>query len=276
MSKTIPHLQNERYELLENIGVGAIASVWKAFDREKERPVAVKVMHQGAMELEQIQRLALEVDILSKLKHPCIIEVFGTGVWGAQVGPYVVMEWVDGINLREKLSQTPILPTKEVVHLVGQICGALNAAHQAAVVHRDLKPENVLLCSPEYRQVKVVDFGMAKLLQPGGPALTREKMTFGTPEYMSPERVLGKTVGASADIYALGIMTYEMLSGRRPFSGESPVDVMHAQLRDETPPLPEVAPVLQKAVLSALAKEEKQRPSAIEFACALGLAAHTA
>jgi serine/threonine-protein kinase len=262
-----PCLQNPRYELIEVAGRGGIATVWRALDRDDNAAVAIKVMDSAAVDLQAVQRLAQEVEILSKLHHPCIIRVLATGVTEDE-RPYVVMEWANSITLRDHLEESPKLPPADVVDIINQICSALTEAHAHNVIHRDLKPENILLLAPEHLLVKVVDFGMAKLLDEAAPdlSLSNETTICGTPQYMSPERARALPATAAADVYAVGVMAYEMLTGRRPFDGSSPIRVLVQQTHDDVPPMPEVSDALADVVLAALAKDPDNRPRAAEFA----------
>jgi serine/threonine protein kinase len=264
---------DQRYELLTEAGHGGSATVWQARDRQTGAVVAVKQMRPAEVDLEAIQRLAQEVKILEELDHPCIVRVFDTGV--VQSAPYVVMEWIEGLSLRDRLEDQPRrrLSLTEAVHLVEQIGGALAEAHRHQVVHRDLKPENVLLRAPHYRAVKIVDFGMAKLIGAGAANLTQSGFIFGTPHYMAPERARGKPVNGAADVYALGVMTYEMLAGRRPFEGRSPVKLLAKQIDAPVPGIPGLSNAVLQVLLTALAKTPENRPAADEFALALQHAA---
>jgi serine/threonine-protein kinase len=260
-----PELETDRYRLLDPIGKGANATVWRASDRESGQTVAIKVLRADAMTLEDVQRFAQEVEILRALSHPCIVRLHGTGV--ARGGfPYVVMELVEGANLRYKLAKRRQLPQAEVRYVVTQICGALVEAHKAGVVHRDIKPENVLLRAPGYQQVVLVDFGTAKRLGSQAPVLTFDDKILGTPQYMSPERASGNPVGGAADVYAVAIMTFEMLTGRLPFDGTSPIMVVTQQIRDPPPPMTGIAAAVEQAVLRGLTKDPVKRPSAEEYA----------
>jgi serine/threonine-protein kinase len=233
--------------------------------------VAIKLMRKDAMDLEDIQRLAQEVEILKRLNHPCIVKLVGTGVAGDGC-PYVVMEFVEGITLRDRLDLTPVLPPADVADITNQVCSALAEAHEYGIVHRDIKPENVLLCAPEHLAVKVVDFGMAKLLSENAPSLTADDKIFGTPEYMSPERALGRKVDSAADIYGVAILAYEMLMGRRPFDGINPIQTMTRHVQAPPPPMTGISRRIATAVLDGLAKEPRGRPTARRFALALSRA----
>jgi serine/threonine-protein kinase len=261
----IPELETARYQILDRIGKGANATVWRAIDIENGQSVAVKVLRADTMTLEDIRRLAQEVEILRNLSHPCIVRLHGTGVTRGGC-PYVVMELVDGANLRFKLARRRLLPQAEVRYIVSQICSALVEAHKAGVVHRDIKPENVLLRAPSFQEVVVVDFGTAKRLGAAAPVLTFDDKILGTPQYMSPERASGKPVGGAADVYAVAIMSYEMLTGRLPFDGPSPIVVVTQQIRDLPPPMKGIPPAVERAVLRGLTKDPVKRPSAEQYA----------
>lgn len=271
-----PELENDRYRIVKQIGIGAVATVWKAEDRVLNTCVAIKMMNKTAFKLETVQRLAQEVSIMSELDHPCIVKIYHTGVCAAGT-PYVVMEFIEGKTLREHFLAIKEerghlrLSIEETVPIIEQVAGALSAAHKADIVHRDLKPENIIL--EEDGSVKVVDFGMAKVLREGSPELTNGIKIFGTPQYMSCERAKGKPVNAAADVYALGIIAFEMLAGFRPFEGKGAMEILLAHVKEPPPPLPSVHEKVQKVIIRALDKEPKKRPSAGEFAHALKEAA---
>jgi serine/threonine protein kinase len=263
-----PRLQDERYELQELIGDGAVATVWRARDKTSGASVAIKLMRPKSFDLEDVQRLAQEVEILRKLNHPSIVRLFDTGV-DEGGNPYIAMEHVKGITLRAKLDTTPILPIADVAEIIGQICSGLADAHEQGVIHRDIKPENVLLCAPEHVEVKLVDFGMAKVNTREAPDLTLSDKIFGTPQYMAPERALGQPVGPATDVYAVGILAYEMLQGQRPFDGKNPIAILTAHINAVPPPLTRVSPAIASVIGQALAKSAKDRPSAREFSARL-------
>jgi serine/threonine protein kinase len=267
----IPELGDRRFQIQGPVGVGSMATVWRALDGESGQAVAIKVLRVEQSDLEDIQRLAQEAEILRRLSHPCIVRVVGRGLT-RDGAPFVAMEWVDGIDLRTKLDRTPRLPVADVREIVGQVCSALAEAHEHGVIHRDVKPENVLLCAPEHVAVKVVDFGMAKDTTPDAAQLTIDNKIFGTPQYMSPERARGKPVSAASDVYGVAVMSFEMLTGRRPFDGANPVVVLTQQIKDPAPPMAGVGAELERVVKLGLAKDPTERPTAREFARLLGQA----
>lgn len=265
-SKGPPQLQNDRYQLTEQVGAGTIADVWRARETQTQDEVAIKIMRAEELDLEDVQRMAQEVEILKKLHHPCIVRLFGTGTT-ASGKPYVIMEWVDGVTLREQLKQTPLPPHQDTADIINQLCSALADGYEHEVVHRDVKPENVLLCAPEHLAVKVVDFGMAKLLEPQAPVLTFDSKVFGTPQYMAPERVMGDVVTGAADVYSVAVIAFEMLTGRRPFDAQNPVEVMQMHASTPPPPLDGDLPAeVERVVHEGLDKKPSARPDAREFA----------
>lgn len=261
-----------RYQLLEQVGEGSIATVWKAIDHQTGDPAAIKLMRTVHMVPETVQRLAQEVEILRRLQHPNIVRVLGAGTSQDDGAPYVVLEWLDNVSLRHYLNKRKQPQASVVLNVVTSVAGAMDAAHALGIVHRDLKPENVLLCGPNRDTVKVVDFGMAKLPMGLARLVTLRSTLFGTPQYMAPERAKGQPVSPSTDVYALGVMTYEMLAGRRPFEADEAPSLLRKHVYDPVPPLPGVPPAVEAVVLEALAKAPSQRPSAQRFAQDLRLA----
>jgi serine/threonine-protein kinase len=257
-----PDLQNDRYELLERLGEGGVAVVWKAWDHETGAPVAIKIVHEEALDLRTIQRLAQEVEILTGLDHPHVVKVLATGVCKQGPLPYVVMEFVAGDTLRDRMNEQDRLPVPYALEVTQQICAGLQVAHQMGVVHRDLKPENVMMSVHRDPFCKIVDFGMAKVLSPEAAVLTTNEALCGTPEYMPPERARGQPVTGLSDVYSVGIMVYEMLTGARPFEGDSPIRVMTRQVQEPAPPMQGVHQALQRPVLMALEKQPDKRPDA--------------
>ncbi len=253
-----------RYRLLSEIGAGAYATVWRAVDQHRRQIVAIKVLHLDAMSEEDRRRFAQEAQILLTLRHPALVEIYESGV-AASGSPYLVMELVQGVNLRERLNRER-LPRRQVRHIIEQLCGALVEAHVAGVVHRDVKPENVVLGGRDEQIVKLVDFGTAKRLDAAAPVLTFDDKILGTPQYMAPERASGRPVGGAADVYAVAVMAYEMLTGRLPFDGTTALQVVTQHLRDQPPPMRGVTAEVEQAVLWGMHKDPRARPSAEQLA----------
>ena len=260
-----------RYELLELLGEGAVAVVWLARDTQSDQLVAIKVLQKAALKLEAIQRFAQEVTILSRLEHPAVVRIYDTGVAGDD-SPYVVMEYIPGGTLRTLLAARggAALDPTHAVAIISSLAEGLAAAHALQVVHRDVKPENVLV--GREGAIKLVDFGMAKVLRRDSPMLTFGSKICGTPQYMAPERARGIPVSGAADVYSLAVIAYELLSGRRPFDSKHPVEVLMAHVSDPPPEMPSVPPELAQVVFRALDKDPDQRPSAAEFARLLRVA----
>jgi len=267
-----------RYRLGRLIANGGMAEVWEAVDDILGRPVAVKVLHVHLAEDESFrERFRREAIAAARLAHPSVVATFDTGVDGAVT--YIVMELVDGQTLRQTLNETGPMAAARVVHIGAQVADALHYAHKAGVVHRDVKPANILLCSDG--RVKVADFGIAKAVEESEPdrpdpaeALTGTGSIVGTAQYLSPEQVEGRPVDGRTDVYALGVVLYEMLCGRPPFTGDTEMAVALQHLT--TAPLAprqvqgRIPRALEDVVLRAMAKAPTGRyQSAAELQTAL-------
>ncbi len=251
---------------MELLGSGGMGSVYRAEHVHMRKFVAFKLLHRELTHLSDIvARFEREAIAAARITHPNVAAAtdFGRLPDGAC---YLVLEYVQGKSLRQCLSLSAPFETDRVLRIARQIALALGAAHEAGIVHRDLKPENVMLlegdAEPDF--VKVLDFGIAKIHMPeqeGQPALTRMGTIFGTPEYMSPEQALGQSADARTDLYSLGIIIYEMLTGRTPFADKELVAVLTRQMTDMPPPLPvEVNPSIVALVTHLLAKRPSERP----------------
>jgi serine/threonine protein kinase len=263
------------YRLVERLAVGGMGAVYRAINEKIGRAVAVKLLHQSLRgEVVSVSRFFTEARAVNSIRHPNVVEVYDFSGEGEDV--YMVLELLHGQDLRSVLGSQPFgyLPPVRVVSILEQVCGALQATHARKIVHRDLKPENVFLLSRDPSSdrdvVKLLDFGVAKLERPEGK-LTREGIALGTPEYMAPEQARAIHVDGRTDVYAVGCIAFEMLTGRTVFHGASPGDVMIKQVR-EAPPAPRefnptIPPALEQVVLRCLAKAPKDRPqSAMELA----------
>ena len=257
-----------RYRVLSFVGAGGMGRVYLAEDAELGRRVALKLLPAHlAHDAEQARRFRQEARAASALNHPNIITVYGVEQTGGT--SVIASEYIEGETLRERLSRGPLLPA-EALDIALQIASALRAAHVAGIVHRDVKPENVMLRPDGY--VKVLDFGIAKLAprqpsagnnQSGSEIKTHPGLIMGTDRYMSPEQARGREVDARADVWSLGCIIYEMLSGGPPFTGETASDVVAAVLKTDPVPLAQVAtgtPVeLQRIVRKCLEKDREER-----------------
>ncbi|HEY9790554.1 MAG TPA: protein kinase [Candidatus Obscuribacterales bacterium] len=262
---------DEQFEIQSLIGRGGMAVVYQAKDLRMDRLVAIKMLtsrlqgDDGA--LKRFQREAVAVATLS---HPNIVSVFGLGKFNDQ--PYVIMELLEGTTLADLIRDNANLGVEYKIGLFLQILDALSYAHSKGVIHRDLKPRNIMLVNSN-ATVKLVDFGIAKILSQAGKqvqTLTQTGELFGTVSYMSPEQCRGEPLDARADIYSMGCLMYEVLSGRVPFEGASAYALMAKHLDQQLSQPPCDDPVLSAIVFSALAKDPQHRPqSAEELADAL-------
>jgi serine/threonine protein kinase len=248
------HALDDRYELHAVIGEGAFGRVYQGRDRRLARPVAVKVIKPWWTEdPDWVGSFEREVQLLARVSDPGIVQIFDVG--HADEGLYYVSELVDGENLASRLRRGP-LPPWEACGIAAQLCRALSHAHAQRIVHRDVKPANIMLSSRG--RVKVGDFGVARLAEGStdGAAAT----IVGTPRYMAPEQGRGRPTTPATDIYSVGVVLYEMLAGRPPFTGDSAVELALRHLQDAPPPLSvRLAPALTQIVDRALAKDPADR-----------------
>ena len=264
-----------RYRIDRVLGRGGMGTVYAGLLEALEQPRAIKVLRPVLDDGQALGRFEREARTASKLGNEHIVKVFDFGVTDDGLA-FIAMEMLDGQDLGDLLSTQRFLPVERAVDIIIQCCTALGAAHAAGIVHRDLKPENVFLVSrPGYREfVKIVDFGLAKYSdteQEGDPErkLTKTGMIFGTPQYMSPEQCSGKPTDHRSDVYALGLMLYELLCGRVPFDGETFMGVINQHLVDPPRPLLElnpsiqVPPSLEAVVYRCLAKKARNRPQSM-------------
>ena len=253
-----------RYELEQVVGTGGMSSVYRAYDRQLERTVAVKVLHErlGADD-EHVSRFRHEAQAVAQLSHPNVVTVLDRGVDDGR--QYIVFEYVDGENLRQLLDRTGPLPPRRATEIAIAVADGLAFAHAHGIVHRDVKPQNVLLGRDG--SVKVTDFGIARSADSG---LTQTGTVLGTSSYLSPEQASGQTVTEATDVYSLGVVLYELLDGEVPFPGGNQVVVALRQATEAPPALHGVPPRLAAAVSRALARDPAQRfPSMTEFAAEL-------
>lgn len=260
-----------RYRLDSRIATGGMGEVWRATDTSLDREVAIKLLkHEYAGDPLFRQRFEAEARHAAVLHHPGVAAVYDVGESLTGDGlprPYLVMELVDGQPLSALLRRGEPLDPQAVRELLTQAADALGAAHAAGIVHRDVKPANLLVTRD--RVVKVTDFGIARALS--SSALTSTGQVMGTPQYLSPEQARGETATPASDVYGLGVVAFECLTGHRPFEKESPVATALAHLHDPVPPLPDSVPADLAAVVGrALAKVPAERyPDASAFAAAL-------
>jgi eukaryotic-like serine/threonine-protein kinase len=260
----------DRYALLERIGAGAMGVVYRARDRRLQREVALKFLPEGmGRDPAAEARFLQEARAAAALNHPNITTLHAIEDDGGR--PFLVMELVDGETLEERLARGGPLPVADAKSIAGQIAAGLSAAHDKGIVHRDIKLANVMITGDG--RVKIMDFGIAKV--PGGPAMTRAGSTLGSAAYMSPEQVRGRSVDARSDIWAWGVVLYELLTGRLPFPGDNEHSVLHGVLSEDPPPVGqvrrEVPADLAMLVMQSLNKVPSNRPaSAREILSTLG------
>lgn len=257
-----------RYDLQTIIGQGGTAEVWRAIDRRLDRVVAVKVLRSDlATDRTFPERLRREARAIAGLDHPGIVEVYDAGSDehdGIEL-PYVVMEYVEGRSLRDLIVAGERLTPEHAMRVVADVLDALEYSHRAGIVHRDIKPGNVMLTDAD--TVKVMDFGIARAVAGAAAELTAASEVIGTAQYLSPEQALGSSVDGRSDVYSTGCLLYELLTGRPPFVGSSPVSVAYMHVREPVVSPLAVDPALPShyasVVLRALAKDPSGRyPSA--------------
>ncbi len=265
-----------RYDVIKPLGEGGMGKVYLAKQTDLGRQVVVKVMHEHvANDPKFRERFQREMFLMARLQHPYIVSLFEASLNDPQ-GPCIVMEYVRGISLDTLLHRTGRMSAPRAVRLIGQLCEALFAAQQEGVIHRDLKPANLMVVDPEtpYEKIKVMDFGLAKLIDSGtGLAMMHKQSQTGldfavrAPGYISPEQVRGEETDHRCDIYSIGVITYELLAGRRPFVRDETMDVLFARATEPPPTLAEagatdwVPAEVEAVVMRALAKTPAERPS---------------
>jgi serine/threonine-protein kinase len=243
-----------RYRLDAQIGAGGMSTVYRAFDVNLERQVAIKLLHREmSADSDQLERFRREARAVAQLSHPHIVGVIDAGEDEGR--PYIVFEYVEGETLKERIRELGRLPVDEALAYAIEIARALGCAHGHGIVHRDVKPQNVLI--DEEGSAKVTDFGIARSLKDDG--LTADGRVLGTTDYVSPEQALGHDVNGQSDIYSLGIVLYEMLTGEVPFGGENQIAVAMKHVREDLPDIqvrrPEVSATLA-AVLDRMTDKD--------------------
>src|SRR6185437_6042806 len=245
-----------RYRLDAQIGRGGMSTVYRAFDTVLERPVAIKLMNREiASDSDQLERFRREARSVARLNHPHIVTVIDAGEEASHDGsepgvgaPYIVLEYVQGETLKELIRREGPLPITQAIAYAIEIARALGAAHERMIVHRDVKPQNVLI--GEEGGAKITDFGIARTLTEEG--LTVAGRVLGTTDYVSPEQALGQPVTGQSDLYSLGVVLYEMLTGEVPFSGETPVAVAMRHVREQVPDVQRLRPGVSAATASVV------------------------
>ncbi len=261
---TTPQHLSDRYELGDILGFGGMSEVHLARDVRLHRDVAVKVLRADlARDPSFYLRFRREAQNAAALNHPSIVAVYDTGEAETPSGPlpYIVMEYVDGVTLRDIVHNEGPLPPRRAIEIIADACQALNFSHRAGIIHRDVKPANIMISTTN--AVKVMDFGIARAIADSGNSVTQTAAVIGTAQYLSPEQARGETVDARSDVYSLGCVLYEILTGEPPFTGDSPVAVAYQHVRED--PIPPsrrhegISADLDAVVLKALAKNPDNR-----------------
>jgi len=254
----IGDILKERYEIIELLGEGGMAFVYKALDKELQRFVAIKTLKPSYVSQETfVERFKREAQVASNINNPNIVQIFD---WGIEGVPYFVMEYVEGNSLTQIIAKKKQLSISDVIYIGSRVANGLQAAHSNGLVHRDIKPGNILITSEG--RVKVTDFGIVAI-QNESSDITKTGSVLGTATYISPEQAKGESVSTQSDLYSLGIVLYELLIGKPPFEGDSPVGIATKHLTDKPEKLTgvrkDIPRGLENAVLKLLNKNSNDR-----------------
>ncbi|MGC4934487.1 Stk1 family PASTA domain-containing Ser/Thr kinase [Gordonia sp. DT30] len=259
-----PHHLSDRYELGETLGFGGMSEVHYARDLLLNRDVAVKVLRADlARDPSFYLRFRREAQNAAKLNHPTIVQVFDTGETETEDGPlpFIVMEYVDGETLRDVLRRNGPVAPKQAMTWMADVAAAMDFSHRNGIVHRDMKPANVMIDSSG--AVKVMDFGIARAMNDTSATMTQTSAVMGTAQYLSPEQARGIKVDPRSDIYSMGCVLFELITGEPPFTGDSPVAVAHQHVHEDprwpSAVRPEISPELDSIVMKAMSKNKENR-----------------
>ncbi|MFF6913606.1 protein kinase [Streptomyces sp. NPDC012466] len=259
-------LASGRYQLRDLLGQGGMASVHLAYDSVLDRQVAIKTLHTDlGREPAFRERFRREAQAVAKLTHTNIVSVFDTGedTLDGMTTPYIVMEYVEGRPLGsvldEDVRQQGAMPADKALKITADVLAALEISHEMGLVHRDIKPGNVMMTKRAV--VKVMDFGIARAMQSGVTSMTQTGMVVGTPQYLSPEQALGRGVDARSDLYSVGIMLFQLVTGRLPFEADSPLAIAYAHVQEEPPVPSSINRALPPAVDALIARALKKNPN---------------
>lgn len=249
-----------RYRIEETVGRGGMGVVYRAHDSQLDEVVALKVLPGDAISRspEQVERFKREIRLARRITHRNVLRTYD---WGEDGGIYFIsMEYVRGYTLAQYLEKTPQAPLRVALGIGRQICRGLEAAHEQGIIHRDIKPQNVLI--DQKGEVKLMDFGIARMTE-AADGMTAAGLIVGTPHYMSPEQVQGKTLDPRSDVYSMGVLLYELTTGQRPFDAPALTAVLTAHMMETAKPpsslRPDIAPQLESAIMRCLAKDPQQR-----------------
>ncbi|MDW8411388.1 MAG: serine/threonine-protein kinase [Acidobacteriota bacterium] len=267
----IGELIDGKYLVEARVARGGTATVYRAKHVQLEIPVALKVMHPHlTVDKIAVERFRREAMAGMQIRHPNAIGVLDFAVTASGV-VYVVTEFLSGVTLRDRISEGYEFTVVEANEIMQQVCAAVAVAHKRGIIHRDLKPDNIFLHEDNFQQVvKVLDFGIAKIHEQQRTAkLTRQGFVLGTPHYMSPEQCHGREVDARSDIYSLGVVLYELLTGSVPFQGNSYSAIVVKKMREQPRPVyelrPDIPPLVNAVVMHALSKDPNERPESVQM-----------
>src|SRR4051794_16953528 len=259
-----------RYQTIQLLGEGGMGRVYLARQTDLGRQVVVKVMHDHvAADATFRERFTRETLLMARFQHPYAVTLYDAKLEDDN-GPCIVMEYIRGVTLDTLLHTNRRLDPARVGRLLHQVCEVLQAAHAEGIIHRDLKPANLMVVDPDspYELIKVMDFGLAKLLGPEAKArVTNHEFAVGTPGYMCPEQAKGEEMDHRGDLYSVGVILFELLTGQLPFSGRSTMDVLLAHATEEPPSFAKlgvlglVPPAIERVVQRCLAKDPNLRPN---------------
>jgi serine/threonine protein kinase len=256
----IGQLLGNRYEIIAKLGSGGMAHVYRARCTVLNRIVTVKVMRKELVEDKDfVHRFQIEAQAVALLSHPNIVSIYDVGEENGL--PYLVMEYVEGDNLKEIIRQKGALSPAETVNIGIQVCAALDHAHSKGIIHRDIKPHNILV-TPGGR-VKVADFGMARFLSVPGATVTQSGTVMGSVHYFSPEQARGEEASYQSDLYSLGVVLYEAVSGHVPYQGDNPITIALKHIQEQPPGLrlenPSIPEELEQIIFKAMARDKEMR-----------------
>ena len=246
---------NDRYEIVKSIGEGGMANVYLATDNILERNVAVKVLR-GDLSADEkfIRRFEREAQSVSNLSHPNIVEVYDVGIEDGN--HYIVMEYIDGKTLKQLLKKRESLTLTEVIDIMSQLTDGLAHAHESYIIHRDIKPQNIMI--EDNGLIKITDFGIAMALN--ATQITQTNSVMGSVHYLPPEQASGKGATIKSDIYSLGILMYELLTGTVPFKGDNAVEIALKHMKDKIPSITKQNPAIPQSVENILMKATAKNP----------------
>lgn len=261
MTDLVGTIFDGKYEIIERIGRGGMGAVYRARHSLMHRTVAIKVLAAHAEEDELFERFKREAKAASSIEHPNAISIYDFGI--CDDAPYLVMQYIEGQSLKQALRERGAFPAERILKLAKEVASAMHVAHERGIVHRDLKPDNIMLTKDG--EAVVLDFGIAKVLDAPESSVTRTGNIVGTPQYISPEQVGGKELDGRSDIYSLGVILYEMTTGRVPFEADSVMNMLMKHIREDPPafrtlePPGDVPASLERIIMKMLEKDPASR-----------------